>query len=235
MVVPGALLLWISILIARSLRGIETNTDGIVATLIEAAPSYRSETFSYPSVLRLLKPMASTLEIAAHLNRYTKIVLLFYLLQHLLIAIVYLPISVIALRGLRRRAVPKDILQRGSIQISTPNHQVTIDKVRKRLINHALLIYLQEILFCPTIVYMLCAPTTKITHFNDPTWVLIEQVAIHGPTALIGNIILSFLIQNAIYTTRHSNDLNPVDINTRPKSLLEIRLKTEVDKETCSF
>jgi hypothetical protein len=59
-----ALLLWISILIARSLRGIETNTDGIVATLIEAAPSYRSETYSYPSVLRLLKPMASTLEIA---------------------------------------------------------------------------------------------------------------------------------------------------------------------------
>jgi hypothetical protein len=63
-------------------------------------------------VLRLLKPMASTLEIAvrrcshwffqhcsdhacfeffflkAHLNHYTKIVLLFYLSQHLLIAIV---------------------------------------------------------------------------------------------------------------------------------------------------
>ncbi|EFP81036.2 uncharacterized protein PGTG_07288 [Puccinia graminis f. sp. tritici CRL 75-36-700-3] len=154
MVVPGALLLWISILVARSLRIIETNTDGIVATLIETAPSYRAETYSYLSVLRLLKPMASTLEIATRLNRYTKIVLLLYLLQHLLIAIVYLPISVIALRGLRKRAVPKDLLQRGSVQICTPTHQDTIDKVRKRLINHALLIYLQEILYCPTLVYM---------------------------------------------------------------------------------
>ncbi|KAA1085563.1 hypothetical protein PGT21_011270 [Puccinia graminis f. sp. tritici] len=66
----------------------------------------------------------------------------------------YLPISVVALQGLRKRAVPKDLLQRDSVQICTPAHQVTIDKVRKRLINHALLIYLQEILYCPTLVYM---------------------------------------------------------------------------------
>ncbi|KAA1077161.1 hypothetical protein PGTUg99_007250 [Puccinia graminis f. sp. tritici] len=236
MVVPGALLLWISILVARSLRIIETNTDRIVATLIETAPSYRAETYSYLSVLRLLKPMASTLEIATRLNRYTKIVLLLYLLQHLLIAIVYLPISVIALRGLRKRAVPKDLLQRGSVQICTPTHQDTIDKVRKRLINHALLIYLQEILYCPTLVYMLCAPSTKLTHFSDPTWVLVEQVAIHGPIALIGNIILSFLIQNALYAARSScNHLHPVDTDTRPKSVLEIKLKTEQHKETCSL
>ncbi|WAR59500.1 hypothetical protein PtB15_11B140 [Puccinia triticina] len=181
----------------------------IVVALLQNAPSYRPETYNYLSVVEILKPMETVSDNIKRLTYLTRFMLLLYLVQHSLIAVFYLPTWVIVLRGLRKQTVPEQLQGGASLQISS--HVSNTDKVRKRLMKHAFLIYFQEILYCPPLVYMLCAPTPKVSHFNDPTFVLVEQVFNHGPTALIGNVIMAFLIQNALYSAKKATDVRNVE------------------------
>ncbi|WAQ89442.1 hypothetical protein PtA15_11A130 [Puccinia triticina] len=182
-VVPGALLLWISILAAFNLSAIESTTRKIVVALLQNAPSYRPETYNYLSVVEILKPMETVSDNIKRLTYLTRFMLLLYLVQHSLIAVFYLPTWVIVLRGLRKQTVPEQLQGGASLQISS--HVSNTDK--------------------------LCAPTPKVSHFNDPTFVLVEQVFNHGPTALIGNVIMAFLIQNALYSAKKATDVRNVE------------------------
>jgi hypothetical protein len=77
----------------------------------------------------------------------------------------YMPTSIFALRGLRNQVTPECALKtRPAEEESLPNYQLQLmtprqemanqEKVRKRLIKHAFLLYLDTILYCPPLMYM---------------------------------------------------------------------------------
>ncbi|KAI7954842.1 hypothetical protein MJO28_005242 [Puccinia striiformis f. sp. tritici] len=209
------------ILGAGALRAIEDTSGKIVAALLQAAPTYRPENYNHLSVIQIVKPLET---IFPHVTRFaydTKFILYLYLVQHILIAVVYLPIFITVLRSLRRQISPKYVSEKGFAGNPTAKERNAIDKVRKRLIKHACLIYLQEILYCPPIVYMLSAPSSSASHFSDPTWVFVEQVAGHGPSVVISNVILAFLIQNVLYSNKKRLNCATVPVNIHPDSVLE--------------
>ncbi|KAI9630774.1 hypothetical protein KEM48_013673 [Puccinia striiformis f. sp. tritici PST-130] len=221
MLTPGVLLFWLSIQGAGALRAIEDTSGKIVAALLQAAPTYRPENYNHLSVIQIVKPLET---IFPHVTRFaydTKFILYLYLVQHILIAVVYLPIFITVLRSLRRQISPKYVSEKGFAGNPTAKERNAIDKVRKRLIKHACLIYLQEILYCPPIVYMVSAHSSGASQFSDPTWVFVDQVAAHAPISITSNIILTFLIQNALYTNKKR--LNPCNVpdNIHPESVLE--------------
>ncbi|KAH9461499.1 hypothetical protein Pst134EA_017803 [Puccinia striiformis f. sp. tritici] len=197
MFTPGALLLWVSVDGANALRAIEHSSRKIIALLLQSAPTYRPENYSYLSVLEIAKPIVA---ISPNIKRFAydlRFMLYLFLVQHSLIAVIYFPLFIIVLRSLRRQISPMELPEKRFVGDHTTKKRNAIDKVRKRIIKHACLVYLQEILYCPPVLYLLFAPTRKVSQFSDPRWILVEQVGVHGPTAIIGNIILAFLIQNA--------------------------------------
>ncbi|EFP80907.2 uncharacterized protein PGTG_07159 [Puccinia graminis f. sp. tritici CRL 75-36-700-3] len=225
-----ALLLGTSIQGTLSIRGIEQAAREIIETLLRAAPSYRPETFNYLSMFGLiLEPGQRILSGTKRFAHEVRLIQILYIVQHLLIATLYMPTSIFALRGLRNQVTPECALKRGPAEEeeSLPNYQLQImtltmktpgqemanqEKVRKRLIKQTLMLYLDTILYCPPLMYMLSYK--GVSFFNDPTWVLIEQLGTHGHTAIIGNIILALLIKNAIYTNKRAatSTLAPPDI-----------------------
>ncbi|KAA1080134.1 hypothetical protein PGTUg99_015675 [Puccinia graminis f. sp. tritici] len=239
--VPGALLLGTSIQGTLSIRGIEQAAREIIETLLRAAPSYRPETFNSLSMFGLiLEPGQRILSGTKRFAHEVRLIQILYIVQHLLIATLYMPTSIFALRGLRNQVTPECALKRGPAEQeeSLPNYQLQImtlamktpgqemanqEKVRKRLIKHAFLLYLDTILYCPPLMYMLSYK--GVSFFNDPTWVLIEQLGTHGHTAIIGNIILALLIKNAIYTNKRaaSSTLAPPDIPCELESNRKMR------------
>ncbi|KAI9622902.1 hypothetical protein H4Q26_014841 [Puccinia striiformis f. sp. tritici PST-130] len=170
MLTPGVLLFWLSIQGAGALRAIEDTSGKIVAALLQAAPTYRPENYNHLSVIQIVKPLET---IFPHVTRFaydTKFILYLYLVQHILIAVVYLPIFITVLRSLRRQISPKYVSEKGFAGNPTAKERNAIDK--------------------------LSAPSSSASHFSDPTWVFVEQVAGHGPSVVISNVILAFLIQN---------------------------------------
>ncbi|KAA1080135.1 hypothetical protein PGTUg99_015675 [Puccinia graminis f. sp. tritici] len=188
----------------------------------------------------ILEPGQRILSGTKRFAHEVRLIQILYIVQHLLIATLYMPTSIFALRGLRNQVTPECALKRGPAEQeeSLPNYQLQImtlamktpgqemanqEKVRKRLIKHAFLLYLDTILYCPPLMYMLSYK--GVSFFNDPTWVLIEQLGTHGHTAIIGNIILALLIKNAIYTNKRaaSSTLAPPDIPCELESNRKMR------------
>ncbi|KAI9615889.1 hypothetical protein H4Q26_011140 [Puccinia striiformis f. sp. tritici PST-130] len=151
MFIPGALLLWRSIDGACAIRAIEDNSRKVIAHLLQSAPTYRPESYSYLSVVGIVKPLAA-------------------------------------------------IVPYKNVSLTTS-------------------VYLQEILYCPPVVYLMFGPTTKVSKLSDPTWILVLQVGVHGPTAIIGNIILAFLIQNAVYAHKKHHELSIAPVNIQPEAI----------------
>ncbi|OAV89118.1 hypothetical protein PTTG_28792 [Puccinia triticina 1-1 BBBD Race 1] len=187
------------------MRYVETTSAKIIATLLQRSATYRPESYNNLSLLQILKPAEALFAASKRMAHDTKAALLIYLVQHLVITAFYLPTSIIVLRRLRQKTCDQNTLASNSVELSSPNHQKAMVQVRKRLINHAFLICLDEFLYLPPLVYLFFF--AKGNNFqSDPTWTLIEQVIIHGPPAIIGNIILAFLIQNTLYGTRKCKD-----------------------------
>ncbi|KAI7950339.1 hypothetical protein MJO29_009013 [Puccinia striiformis f. sp. tritici] len=183
-----ALLLWRSIDGACAIRAIEDNSRKVIAHLLQSAPTYRPESYSYLSVVGIVKPLAAIVPYKERFAHDLRFMLYLFLVQHSLIAVIYLPLFIIVLRILRRQISPKESRENGFAGDHTPKEMNAIDRVRKRLIKHACLVYLQEILYCPPVVYLMFGPTTKVSKLSDPTWILVLQVGVHGPTAIIGNM-----------------------------------------------
>ncbi|WAQ89354.1 hypothetical protein PtA15_11A41 [Puccinia triticina] len=230
--VPGVILL------GTSIQGIEKASEEIIETLVKAAPTYRAETYNYLSMFGLiLEPGQRVLRGTERFAHDVRLIQVLYIVQHLLIATLYVPTSIFALRGLRNQVIPECALQTEPVEDAPPNYQLQImtlsktpaqemadqEKVRKRLIKHAFLLYLDTVLYCPPLLYMLSYK--GINFFNDPTWVLIEQLGTHGHTAIIGNIILALLIKNAVYANKKSaiSSLAPTE---NPSDLQRNKKKT---------
>ncbi|POW06239.1 hypothetical protein PSHT_10443, partial [Puccinia striiformis] len=189
------LLFWLSIQGAGALRAIEDTSGKIVAALLQAAPTYRPENYNHLSVIQIVKPLET---IFPHVTRFaydTKFILYLYLVQHILIAVVYLPIFITVLRSLRRQISPKYVSEKGFAGNPTAKERNAIDK--------------------------LSAPSSSASHFSDPTWVFVEQVAGHGPSVVISNVILAFLIQNVLYSNKKRLNCATVPVNIHPDSVLE--------------
>jgi len=229
---PGALLLVKSIQGTLIVREIEAAAADMISTLLQAAPSYQPESYNSLNLFGLiLEPTQKFLAETKAFAHNVKFHQILYIVQHLLIATLYLPTSILALRGLRNQVVPECTLKPDSVNESAANYQLQMmnvtktpaqemteqEKVRKRLIIHAFLLYLDTVLYCPPLLYMLSYKGTYF--FNDPTWVLIEQLGTHGHTAIIGNIILALLIKNTVYA------------NNKPASSSITRTKIPVDLE----
>ncbi|KAH9461524.1 hypothetical protein MJO28_009247 [Puccinia striiformis f. sp. tritici] len=234
MFIPGALLLWRSIDGACAIRAIEDNSRKVIAHLLQSAPTYRPESYSYLSVVGIVKPLAAIVPYKERFAHDLRFMLYLFLVQHSLIAVIYLPLFIIVLRILRRQISPKESRENGFAGDHTPKEMNAIDRVRKRLIKHACLVYLQEILYCPPVVYLMFGPTTKVSKLSDPTWILVLQVGVHGPTAIIGNIILAFLIQNAVYAHKKHHELSIAPVNIQPESVPEDEKSHKVSGSTLS-
>ncbi|KAH9448870.1 hypothetical protein Pst134EA_028162 [Puccinia striiformis f. sp. tritici] len=217
---PSAFILWASIRIALDVKAIEMASEKIMAGLLEAAPTYRPETYNLMQILEILKPGQGFAIRTNHLAHDAKLILLLYLVLQLTGAALYVPTSMLAFRGLRKQTASgsaqkkkKEAREAPMSQHQTPmtklmndgpgQEKAALESVRRRLVKHAWLLYLDTILYCPILVYMLSY--NKTSFFRDPTWMVLEQVATHAHTAIIGNVILCLLIQNALYTTRKSS------------------------------
>ncbi|KNF03843.1 hypothetical protein PSTG_02935 [Puccinia striiformis f. sp. tritici PST-78] len=190
MFTPGALLLWVSVDGANALRAIEHSSRKIIALLLQSAPTYRPENYSYLSVLEIAKPIVA---IFPNIKRFAydlRFMLYLFLVQHSLIAVLF-------------------------------------------------------------------APTRKVSQFSDPRWILVEQVVshdqfvpllneidsdyvgqssqgVHGPTAIIGNIILAFLIQNAWETHKKHLKLVVAAAEIYPELAPEGGKSHKVFESSCS-
>ncbi|KAI9625929.1 hypothetical protein KEM48_010629 [Puccinia striiformis f. sp. tritici PST-130] len=152
MFIPGALLLWRSIDGACAIRAIEDNSRKVIAHLLQSAPTYRPESYSYLSVVGIVKPLAAIVPYKERFAHDLRFMLYLFLVQHSLIAVMF-------------------------------------------------------------------GPTTKVSKLSDPTWILVLQVGVHGPTAIIGNIILAFLIQNAVYAHKKHHELSIAPVNIQPEAI----------------
>lgn len=202
--VPGAIILWISIATSVFLREVEITSDQVVRTLHRAARTYRPETYSSLQLLQLLTPTDGFHARSRHVIDNIKIMMLVYTGQHCLIAALYIPTSIILLRSLRQQSLSTGTLvTKGSTSGGTTvsDRSNPLLQVRRRLINQAYLIHLEELLHLPPIIYLFIG-IQGTAYYADPTWILIDEIAIHGPAAIIGSIILAFSIQNTLYTTR---------------------------------
>ncbi|KNF03857.1 hypothetical protein PSTG_02947 [Puccinia striiformis f. sp. tritici PST-78] len=257
MFTPGALLMWVSVDGAGALKAIEDNSRKVIVLLLQSAPTYRPGNYSYLSVVEIVQPLAA---IAPYKKRFaydTRFMLYIFLVQHSLIAVIYLPLFIIVLRSLRRQIPPMELPEKGLAGDPTTKKRNAIDRVRKRLIKHAFLVYLQEILYYPPVLYELLAPTRKVSQFSDPTWILVEQVVspdqfvpplneidsdrvgrssqgVHGPTAIIGNIILAFLIQNAWETHKKNLKISIAAAEIHPELVPEREKSHKGFTSSCS-
>ncbi|KAH9461523.1 hypothetical protein Pst134EA_017824 [Puccinia striiformis f. sp. tritici] len=234
MFTPGALLMWVSVDGAGALKAIEDNSRKVIVLLLQSAPTYRPGNYSYLSVVEIVQPLAA---IAPYKKRFaydTRFMLYIFLVQHSLIAVIYLPLFIIVLRSLRRQIPPMELPEKGLAGDPTTKKRNAIDRVRKRLIKHAFLVYLQEILYYPPVLYELLAPTRKVSQFSDPTWILVEQVGVHGPTAIIGNIILAFLIQNAWETHKKNLKISIAAAEIHPELVPEREKSHKGFTSSCS-
>ncbi|KAA1077154.1 hypothetical protein PGTUg99_004159 [Puccinia graminis f. sp. tritici] len=177
------------------MKAIEIASQEILTGLSNAAPTYRPETYNVMSLLELLKPGQVFAIHTKNLAHNSKLMLNTYLLLQLVATALYVPTSVLALRGLRNQLAPKDAAMIKASESSISNYQTPMMKlmndgtakdrkalegVRKRLVKHSCLLYLDAILYFPILFYM----------------------ASHVHTAIIGNTILALLIQNTLYTIR---------------------------------
>ncbi|KNZ45667.1 hypothetical protein VP01_792g6 [Puccinia sorghi] len=231
--VPAIIILWISIVRSTNVGAIEATSEEVVANLLQRAPTYSPEDYNPSSLLGILKPTESISLNTPHvfflsnflslltliqlgqrrLDYATKIMLYVYLVQHLFISAVsnsylyqtcvrslieseihmpkthllkiYLPTWIIVSRRLAQETVPADHLT-GISSADSPvsDHRNAMLRVRRRIIKHGYLIILEEVLYLPPLVYM----------------------ALHGPSAITGNIIMAFSIQNAFYTLQKSKN-----------------------------
>ncbi|KAH9451219.1 hypothetical protein MJO28_009249 [Puccinia striiformis f. sp. tritici] len=226
--------MWVSVDGAGALKAIEDNSRKVIVLLLQSAPTYRPGNYSYLSVVEIVQPLAA---IAPYKKRFaydTRFMLYIFLVQHSLIAVIYLPLFIIVLRSLRRQIPPMELPEKGLAGDPTTKKRNAIDRVRKRLIKHAFLVYLQEILYYPPVLYELLAPTRKVSQFSDPTWILVEQVGVHGPTAIIGNIILAFLIQNAWETHKKNLKISIAAAEIHPELVPEREKSHKGFTSSCS-
>ncbi|PLW17074.1 hypothetical protein PCANC_11848 [Puccinia coronata f. sp. avenae] len=216
--VPGAIILWISIATSIFLREVETTSDQVVQALHRAARTYRPETYSSLQLLQLLTPTDGFHARSRHVIDNIKIMMLVYTGQHCLIAALYIPTSIILLRSLRQQSLSTGTLvTKGSTSSGTTvsDRSNPLLQVRRRLINQAYLIHLEELLHLPPIIYLFIG-IQGTAYYADPTWILIDEIAIHGPAAIIGSIILAFSIQNTLYTTRAEQKSSEKRIEPEP-------------------
>ncbi|PLW20770.1 hypothetical protein PCANC_09312 [Puccinia coronata f. sp. avenae] len=215
---PVAILLGTSVPGTVSVKRLEEASDEMINLLLKAAPTYQPDTYNYLSLLALIfKPGERIVTETKRFAHYVEIMQIMYLVQHLLIASIYMPTSICAIRGLRCQTISKTALQDDAAEdalppsyqlqrmtltnIDTPEQEMAERiKVRKRLIIHAILMYADTVLYCPPLIYMLTYKGSQF--FNDRTWVLVEQLGTHWHTAIIGNIMLALLIKNTIYANQ---------------------------------
>ncbi|KAI9627800.1 hypothetical protein KEM48_011999 [Puccinia striiformis f. sp. tritici PST-130] len=168
---PSAFILWASIRIALDVKAIEMASEKIMAGLLEAAPTYRPETYNLMQILEILKPGQGFAIRTNHLAHDAKLILLLYLVLQLTGAALYVPTSMLAFRGLRKQTASgsaqkkkKEAREAPMSQHQTPmtklmndgpgQEKAALESVRRRLVKHAWLLYLDTILYCPILVYM---------------------------------------------------------------------------------
>ncbi|PLW38323.1 hypothetical protein PCASD_08993 [Puccinia coronata f. sp. avenae] len=202
--IPVAIVLWISIVTTSYLRDIETVSEQIIVALLKRAPTYHAGSYSPLNLLETLKPVDNLLSRSELTASHIKLMLPVYLSQHLIISCLYLPTSIILLRNLkdRHRSLASGLLTRaGGRESAITERGNLLLQVRKRLSTQIFLIHLEEILYLPPIIYLFFA-INGVKFFSDPTWVLLDQIAMHGPAAFLGNIVLTCAIQNTLFTIR---------------------------------
>lgn len=204
--VPAIIILWISIVRSTIVGAIEATSEEVIANLLQRAPTYSPENYNPSSLLEILKPTESITPNSRRLGYTTKIMLYVYLAQHLFISAIYLPTWIIVSRRLAQEAVPADQLT-GISSTNSPisDHCNALLRVRRRVIKHGFLIILEEVLYLPPLVYMLFFFKGP-RFYTDPNFLLIDNLALHGPSAITGNIIMAFSIQNAFYTLQKSKN-----------------------------
>lgn len=235
--VPGAIILWISVATSIFLREVEDTSDQVVEALYKGARTWRADTYSSLQLLQLLKPTEGFHARSKHVIDNIKFMILLYAGQHCVIAVLYIPTSIILLRSLRQQCLTGTSVMKGTTSGGTAvsDRSNPLLQVRKRLINQAYLIHLEELLHLPPVIYLYIG-IQGTAYYADPTWILIDEIAIHGPSVIIGTIILTFSIQNTLYTTRAEQKSNnkPIPLEL-PKPHEDVMVNLEDTKSTSTF
>ncbi|PLW16710.1 hypothetical protein PCANC_10522 [Puccinia coronata f. sp. avenae] len=203
MLVPAVMVLEEAIKVVSVVAAIEVTSEQVIASLNESASTYQPGSDIYGNLVQSLKPTESISPNSKRMAYHLKFILAIYLVQHLIIAAVYLPTLVLIYQRLKKKNVPKDHLAMVATEVSSAQHAQESSKVRNRLIQHGILILIEEILYIPPIVYMLFFFKGP-RFYNDPNFLLVDQVVLHGPSVIVGNVIMTFSIQNTLYTIRKS-------------------------------
>lgn len=85
MAVPSVMIVCVSILRATILAAIEATSEKVIATLLKNAPAYRAERDNYSNLLQILKPTESIPPNSKRLAYNTKLMLIVYFVQHVMI------------------------------------------------------------------------------------------------------------------------------------------------------
>lgn len=187
MAVPSVMIVGISILRATILAAIEATSEQVIATLLKNAPTYRAERDNYSNLVQIVKATESISPNSKRLAHNTRLMLIVYFAQHVMISAVYLPTMIIICQRLHQKSVAAKYLAQNSTEASSTHPNKSFSQVRTRIIKHAFLIFLEEILYIPPLVYMLFFFTGP-RFYSDPTFLLIDHLALHGPSVITGNM-----------------------------------------------
>ncbi|KAI9625921.1 hypothetical protein KEM48_010621 [Puccinia striiformis f. sp. tritici PST-130] len=217
--IPTIFVFWYCIRTTLQMKAIEVAIDKIMNGLFQAAPNWRPENYHVMDLFQIFKPAEVFATEMEHLITDVRVIIFTYLLLHLTATTLHIPTSVMALRGLSNQTAPviapkKLAADDPMAQYQTPammkllnegpaQERAALEEVRKRLLKYACLLYVDTMLYCPLLIYMLTCRGTKFLHSS--TWMVVEQVGTHVHTATLGNIILALLVQNTLYTTSNSS------------------------------
>ncbi|KAI9615882.1 hypothetical protein H4Q26_011133 [Puccinia striiformis f. sp. tritici PST-130] len=224
--IPTIFVLWYCIRTTLQMKAIEVAIDKIMNGLFQAAPNWRPENYHVMDLFQIFKPAEVFATEMEHLITDVRVIIFTYLLLHLtattlkpeLLQASHSNFSdgfAWAQQSNCSRHRPKKLAADDPMaQYQTPammkllnegpaQERAALEEVRKRLLKYACLLYVDTMLYCPLLIYMLTCRGTKFLHSS--TWMVVEQVGTHVHTATLGNIILALLVQNTLYTTSNSS------------------------------
>ncbi|OAV92285.1 hypothetical protein PTTG_12124 [Puccinia triticina 1-1 BBBD Race 1] len=197
---------------------VEDTSDQVVEALYKGARTWRADTYSSLQLLQLLKPTEGFHARSKHVIDNIKFMILLYAGQHCVIAVLYIPTSIILLRSLRQQCLTGTSVMKGTTSGGTAvsDRSNPLLQVRKRLINQAYLIHLEELLHLPPVIYLYIG-IQGTAYYADPTWILIDEI-------------------NTLYTTRAEQKSNnkPIPLEL-PKPHEDVMVNLEDTKSTSTF
>ncbi|KAH9822480.1 hypothetical protein DFH28DRAFT_922779 [Melampsora americana] len=189
--------------------------QGLLQALRTKASTATPENYNRMELLAMLKPAQDMQPHASNMAAFTRKGILVYLVELSILSVVYVPLLAFSLGRLYARSLSQRKLSRapgGEASEKISKMGSKIREQRRRLVTHALMLYLTMILHVPIIIVQLSYKGDRF--LMDKGWLELTRVGLSLPFSIGGNGIAFVLnlharhqlqAQNRLASTKKSN------------------------------